>query len=129
MEENKKIFFSIYNILHCNNGLLEDFPGLIHTLPGIALHFADQGNFERAVELDALATTFEIVANSKWFDDIAGDEIAAMAEALPVEIVEAAKVRGQELDLWETAEKLLFELEELGWGSDQGELCSPTFHH
>ena len=76
---------------------------LFHTLPGIALLFADQGEVERAVELYALATTQGIVANSKWFDDIAGDEIARVAEGLPVEVVEAAKARGRGLDLWETA--------------------------
>ncbi len=92
---------------------------LVHILPGIALLFADQGEVERAVELYALASTQGIVANSKWFDDIAGDEIAAAAEELPPEVVEAAKARGRELDLWETAENLLVELEELGWGGEE----------
>jgi tetratricopeptide (TPR) repeat protein len=93
-----------------------DNQSLVHTLPGIALLFADQGEVEKAVELYALASTYDIVANSKWFDDIAGDEIAAMAEGLPVEVAEAAKARGRNLDLWNTAKALLTELEELGWG-------------
>jgi hypothetical protein len=91
---------------------------LIQTLPGIALLFADQGDAERAVELYALASTQGIVANSKWFDDIAGDEIAQAAERLPVEVVEAAKERGRSLDLWGTAQNLLEELEEAGWGCE-----------
>ena len=95
----------------------EHFISLIHALPGIALLFVDQGDSKRAVELYALASTLEMVANSKWFADIAGDEIAKAAEGLPVEVVEAAQARGRKLDLWETAEKLLTELEELGWGS------------
>jgi len=95
----------------------DDFPPLIHALPGIALLFADQGEAERAVELYALASTFGIVANSKWFDDIAGDEIAAVAEGLPEDVIEAAKTRGRSLDLWETVAELLDELEALGWGS------------
>ena len=92
----------------------EDFFPLIHALPGIALLFADQGDAERAVELYALASTFWIVSNSKWFADIAGDEIASAAEELPVEAIEAAKTRGRELDLWETAAGLLEEFESVG---------------
>ena len=62
------------------------FLTLTHTLPGIALLFVDQGQVERAVELYALAATQGIVANSKWFDDIAGDEIARAAAGLPAEV-------------------------------------------
>ncbi len=90
---------------------------LNHALPGIALLFADQGERERALELYALASTQGYVTNSKWFDDIAGDEIAAIAAELPAEVVEAAKARGRGLDLWETAAALLEELEAMGWGS------------
>jgi len=93
------------------------FITLIHALPGIALLFADDGEVERAVELYALASTQGIVANSKWFDDIAGDEIAAASAKLPAEVVEAAKARGRARDLWETAEELLEELRERGWNS------------
>ena len=94
------------------------FLPLIQTLPGIALLFSDQGQVERAVELYALACTQGIVANSKWFADIAGDEIAQAAQGLPVEVVEAAKARGRSLDLWGTAEALLVELEQAGWGTE-----------
>jgi tetratricopeptide (TPR) repeat protein len=96
---------------------LEHFFSFIHILPGLSLMFADQGEIERAVELYALASKYRIVANSKWFADIAGDEIAMKADELPVEVVEAAQARGRELDLWETAEKLLVELEFMGWGN------------
>jgi len=89
---------------------------LVHALPGIALLFADQGDVERAVELYSLAATFDWVANSKWFADIAGDEIEGVAAQLPPDVVEAAKARGGALDVWETAEKLVNELEEMGWG-------------
>jgi len=95
----------------------KEFLTLIHTLPGIALLFADQDKIERAVELYALASTQGIVANSKWFADIAGDEIAAASAKLPPEVIEAAKARGRARDLWETAEELLEELEALGWNT------------
>jgi predicted ATPase/DNA-binding NarL/FixJ family response regulator len=81
----------------------EDYALLIHTLPGLALLYADQGEIERAVELYALASTQGIVANSKWFADIAGDEIAKMAEELPKDVQEQATERGRALDLWDTA--------------------------
>jgi predicted ATPase len=97
---------------------VEHFLPLVHALPGIALLFADQGEAERAVELYALASTQGIVANSKWFDDIAGDEIAVAADELPAEVTEAAKARGRARDLWETAAELLDELEGLGWNTE-----------
>jgi len=90
---------------------------LVHTMPGIALLFSDQGEIERAVELYALASTQGIVANSKWFADIAGDEIAETAAKLPAEVIETTKARGRALDLWDTAVELLNELEGLGWNS------------
>ena len=92
---------------------------LVHALPGIALLFADQGDMERAVELYALASTFDWVAKSKWFADIAGDEIEEVAAELPSDVVDAAQSRGRDLDVWETAGNLLAELEEMGWGETE----------
>jgi len=51
------------------------------------------------------------VANSRWFEDVAGREIAAAAEALPPEVVAAAQERGRARDLWATVEELLDELQ------------------
>jgi hypothetical protein len=50
------------------------------------------------------------VANSRWFADIAGNEIAAAAESLPPEVVARAQERGRARDLWATVEALLDEL-------------------
>ena len=61
----------------------KNFLTLPNTLPGIALLFANQGEAEWAVELYALASTQCIVANSRWFDDIAGDHVTAIAASLP----------------------------------------------
>ena len=58
-------------------------------VPGIVLLFADQTETERVVELYALAATQGIIANSRWFEDIAGDEIATVAEELPADWKEA----------------------------------------
>jgi hypothetical protein len=35
------------------------------------------------------------VANSRWFEDVAGREIAGAAEALPLEVVAVAQERGR----------------------------------
>jgi tetratricopeptide (TPR) repeat protein len=96
----------------------ESYLAIFHILPGIAALLADHGKVERAVEIYALAATQGIVANSKWFEEIAGDAVARAAEVLPEKVVEAAKARGRELDLWETAEGLLVELEQAGWGEE-----------
>jgi hypothetical protein len=52
------------------------------------------------------------VADLHWFEDVAGREIAAAAEALPPEVAAAAQERGRARDLWATAEELLEELTE-----------------
>jgi hypothetical protein len=63
------------------------------------------------VELYALATRYPFVANSRWFEDVAGRHITAVAATLPPEVVAAAQARGRARDLWETAQELLAELE------------------
>lgn len=49
------------------------------------------------------------MANSRWYEDIAGQELSAAAESLPPEVVSAAQIRGRERDIWETAAELLAE--------------------
>jgi tetratricopeptide (TPR) repeat protein len=89
---------------------------LLATLPRLALLLADGiGRFapdiERAVELYALASRYPFVANSHWFEDVAGRHIVSAAAALPPEVVAAAQERGRARDLWATAEELLEELD------------------
>jgi hypothetical protein len=72
---------------------------------------ADRGEKERAVELYGLASRYEFVANSRWFEDVAGRRIAAFAATLPPEVVAAAQKRGRARDLDATAKELLAELE------------------
>ena len=90
---------------------------LLELLPAMALLLADtrgpaSPDVERAVELYALASRYPYVANSRWFEDVAGREIAAAAATLPPDVVAAAQERGRARDLWATAEELLAELEE-----------------
>jgi tetratricopeptide (TPR) repeat protein len=86
------------------------FLPLMYTLPATALLLIDRGEVERAVELYALASYYPIVANSRWFDDVAGKHVAAVAATLPPEVVAAAEKRGRQRDLWATVEELLVEL-------------------
>ena len=81
-------------------------------LPATALLLADRGEAERAVELYALASRDPFVAHSRWFEDVAGVRIAAVAAALPPDVVAAAQERGRARDLWATARELLAELED-----------------
>jgi len=85
------------------------FP-FITALPAIALLLADRGEVERAVELYALASRYPRVANSRWFEDIAGNHIAAVAATLPPKVVAAAQARGRARDLDATVTELLVEL-------------------
>ena len=87
------------------------FVPLTTALPGSVLLLADQGKEEQAVELYALAASrFPAVANSRWFEDVVGRHIAAVAATLSPEVVAAAQRRGQARDLWATVEELLDEL-------------------
>ena len=89
----------------------QHFVPLIYALAAAALLLADEGQTERAVELYALASRYAFVSNSRWFEDVAGKQIAAAEGSLPPEVVAAAQERGRARDLWETARELM-ELEE-----------------
>jgi predicted ATPase/DNA-binding SARP family transcriptional activator len=89
----------------------EGFLPLLYALPGVALLLADEGQEERAVEVYALASRYPLVANSRWFEDIAGKHIAAVAAALPPEVIAAAQERGRARDLDTAVAALLAELE------------------
>jgi len=85
------------------------FP-LVFGLPLIALLLVDEGQVEHAVEVYAAASSQPLVANSIWFEDVAGQYITAAAKTLPPDIVAAAQERGRSRDLWETAGELLRDL-------------------
>jgi tetratricopeptide (TPR) repeat protein len=98
------------------------FHPLAFAVPVMALLLCDTGQPERAVELYAVASQSPFVANSQWFEDVAGKHIAAAAQALPPGVVAAAQERGRARDLWDTARDLLAELE--AESSDPRELVS-----
>ncbi|MEM7129461.1 MAG: BTAD domain-containing putative transcriptional regulator [Chloroflexota bacterium] len=67
-----------------------------------AILSAVQNKSERAVELYALAQRYPYIANSRWFADVIGIEIAKAAELLAPEVILAARERGSKRDLWKT---------------------------
>lgn len=72
-----------------------------------ALLAVEEGDPERAVELYALALCAPHVANSPWYEEVAGRHVKAAAESLAPEHVAAAQERGKARDLWKTIEELL----------------------
>ena len=62
------------------------------------------------MELYALASRYPFVANSRWFEDVAGRHIAAVAATLPPDVVAATQARGRARDLEATVAELLVEL-------------------
>jgi tetratricopeptide (TPR) repeat protein len=90
------------------------FVPVMYGLPAAALLLADQGAVERAVEVYACASRYGFVANSCWFEEVAGKPIAAAAAVLQAELIEVARERGQ-AQAWEAmAAELLTELENPG---------------
>jgi DNA-binding SARP family transcriptional activator/predicted ATPase len=86
------------------------FLPVMFALPAVALLRADRGELEGAVELYRLASRYPFVANSRWFEDVAGRRIATVAASLPPEVVAAALERGLKGDLQATAAELMAEL-------------------
>jgi predicted ATPase/DNA-binding CsgD family transcriptional regulator len=82
---------------------------IMYCLPVAALLAADNGRFERAIELYSLAQRFGHIKNSRWFEDVAGRELDGVGAALSPEVASAAEARGRELDPWQTADELLEE--------------------
>ena len=91
------------------------FQWYVLPLSAIATLLVGAGEHERAVELYALASRYPCVANSRWFEDVFGRHIDAIAATLPLEVAEAARERGRARDLQATVKELLVELE--GWQS------------
>jgi hypothetical protein len=88
------------------------FIALLEALSAIACFLIEQDDQQAlAVELYALALRYPYVANSRWFEDVAGRHIAAAAKSLPPDVVAAAEARGRSRDLWATAAELLVEWE------------------
>jgi hypothetical protein len=60
--------------------------------------------------LYTLAARNPFVASSRWFEDVAGNQITALAATLPAAVATAARERGLARDLDFTVGELLAEL-------------------
>jgi tetratricopeptide (TPR) repeat protein len=84
-------------------------PGLFG-LVGATRLLADVGEIEPAVQFYALAAQNPFVANSRWFEDVAGSQITALAATLPGAVVATARERGLARDLDGTVGEILSEM-------------------
>lgn len=89
---------------------LRDFLPLLTAMPVTALMLAAHGQKVRAVELYALVWRYPLIANAHGWPAEVGQELATLADELPDAVAAAATIRGQSLDLWQTAAALLEEL-------------------
>ena len=79
----------------------------IHAIPALALSEAEAGNVERAVELDALASRYAYISNSRWFEMVARRHVASLATGLAPETASVAQARGQSMDFWKAVRQWL----------------------
>ncbi|MEJ2737996.1 MAG: tetratricopeptide repeat protein, partial [Anaerolineae bacterium] len=86
------------------------FMPVMYGLPVAALLLADGGAVERALEVYACASRYGVAANSRWFEDVAGQPLRTMAASLPLEVVESAEELGRSRDWDAMAAELLSEL-------------------
>jgi hypothetical protein len=80
------------------------------TLPAIALLCAQLGDKERAVELHAMASEHDFVANSFWFEDVVGGRMEAVTTDVPSDRAARARLKGRESGFWETVGEIAEEL-------------------
>ncbi len=76
-------------------------------LTSVAWLWAVQGDLEHAIELYTVALQNGHVVHSRWYHDVVGQHIAAVAQTLPAEIVEAAQARGRVREWRSTVQDLL----------------------
>ena len=88
-----------------------NFLSLLDIFPAVALYLLKQGQMLLALELYTLACQYAYVANSRWFEEIAGRHVQAAKAGLPADLVAERDHRGKERDMWATATELLTKLE------------------
>ena len=76
-------------------------------LPASAVALARMGKVEKAIEVQAMMLRHPAVANAPWYEDTCWQHVVAAATILSPEVVQAARERGQQRDLFATVEELL----------------------
>lgn len=98
----------------------------IELLPGLILTLAHQGQTGRAMELYGMLLARPYYAHSHLFQDMSGRRLQTLADGLPPAQAAPAMRRGQDLDIWATADALLRELAALGWGGENAAVVPET---
>ena len=90
--------------------LLSKFPHffwMFYALATAALLLTHRGREIQAIEVYSLISRYNFVANSKWFDDVFGHHLEAIANNLPADDVDSARIQANSMDVWEMVNKLL----------------------
>ena len=82
---------------------------LLEAIAASAAVLAARGEARQAVELYALVRRHPYAANSPWFEDVYGRLVMQAATTLDPTVIAAARSRGETLDLWQAARRLLSE--------------------
>ncbi len=94
---------------------VREYLSMLTSVAGTALLYSQNDKLERAAELYGLMNRYPFFAipNQGWPARF-NEQIRPLLSQLPVEKVQAAQARGQQLDLWQTAVSLHNELTDLG---------------
>lgn len=90
--------------------LLSKFPHffwMFYALATAALLLVHQAREIQAIEIFDMISRYNFVANSRWFDDIFGHHLETVADNLPSENVDSARIQANSMNVWETAKKLM----------------------
>jgi len=113
LNQTQQVGLNLCEILQIGIDIRGVFP-ILYILFAVSLILIERGEIEMAIEIFALAQRYPFVEKSRWFEDIAGREIAIAAKSLLPELVIAAQERGRKRDIWETASELLEKISEKG---------------
>jgi hypothetical protein len=80
---------------------------MFYALATTALSLANRGREIQAIEVFSLISRYNFVANSKWFEDVFGLHLDAVASNLPAYDVDSARIRANSMDMWEIVNELL----------------------
>jgi predicted ATPase len=86
------------------------FMPMMLALPAVALLAVAEGQADQALGLHTLLSRYPFVANSDWFEQVAGARVTQAAATLSPPDVAAAKEKGSALSLEEAVTKFLSEL-------------------
>jgi predicted ATPase/DNA-binding SARP family transcriptional activator len=79
-------------------------------LIGIALLLIDEGQVERAIELDEVTQRFPLIEKSPWYNGLLRRLLDQLVCNVTSETVRAARERGRQRDLFATVQELLQEI-------------------